>query len=247
MHYRFAPTLVAASMSVAAQAGPAPIAPGPTAPVGEIAQTLRLPASGLQMIQTTDGRTFYVSDNGRYLLNGPVKDLWHGGEELTSVSQARDLADRIDLARLKLDPHDLGALDYGEGKRDVVVFIDPYCPHCAQLLQDLPALRTQYRFRLVPLPVLGEPSQRAVVALACRAETDAKAALALLMQAKANTLPAPKGESTCGVLPVQQALVAARLFGLSGTPFLIAPDGRMRNGAPKDLAAWLNNAEDPNT
>ena len=34
-------------------------------------------------------------------------------------------------------------------------------------------------------------------------------------------------------------LVTAKLFGIDGVPFLIAPDGRTFKGAPDNLADWL--------
>jgi hypothetical protein len=103
-------------------------------------------------------RLLFVADNGRYVFSGPAFDLWHGAR-LEAFDQAVALAQRIDLARLKLDPAALGALDLGTGPRDVVAFVDPLCPHCRTLLATLPALADRYRFRLVPLPVLGKGSQ----------------------------------------------------------------------------------------
>ena len=56
----------------------------------------------------------------------------------------------IELARLKLAPADLGAINDGTG-REVVVFVDPDCEHCRALYADLPSLTDRYRFRLVAL------------------------------------------------------------------------------------------------
>ena len=36
-------------------------------------------------------------------------------------------------------------------------------------------------------------------------------------------------------------MVTAKLFGIDGVPFLIAPDGRTFKGAPDSLADWLAN------
>ena len=144
-----------------------------------IRRLARLPTQGLQAVETTDGQLLYVSDNGRYLIRGTAYDLWHGAE-LTSLTQAEDLAGRIDLKRLKLDPADLGALDTGTGPA-VLAFVDPHCPHCADLLADLPSLTDRYRFRLIPLPI-GAASQTAVLALHCLAATDPAAALKALFE-----------------------------------------------------------------
>jgi thiol:disulfide interchange protein DsbC len=37
--------------------------------------------------------------------------------------------------------------------------------------------------------------------------------------------------------------VTARLLGIPGVPYLIAPDGRLKQGAPADLKAWLEGNE----
>ena len=200
-----------------------------------IARMARLPVAGLQAVETSDGALMFFSDNGRYVLRGAALDLWHGAK-LTAFDQAQRLAGRIDLARLKLDVKELGAIDLGEGP-EVVVFVDPFCPHCAELYGDIKALTGMYRFRLVPIPVLGEPSQRAVLALDCLSSRDPAKAREALLDAHANALPAPA--DGCGAGTAQRALIAAQILGIQGTPFLIAPDGRVRPGRPGDLAAWL--------
>ena len=208
--------------------------PAPTqAP--SIARMARLPVTGLQVVETTEGELLFLSDNGRYALRGPALDLWHGAK-LVSFEETERLADRIDLGRLKLDAGDLGAIDVGAGP-EVVVFVDPQCPHCAALYAELQALVGTYRFRLVPVPVLGEASQRAVLALACLSGSDPGKAREALLTNQSPGIPEPSAD--CGQGTAQRALIAAQILGIRGTPFLIAPDGRLRQGRPEDLAAWL--------
>ncbi len=195
----------------------------------------RLPVAGVQMVEAGE-RVLFVSDNGRYVFTGPAWDLWHGAK-LETLEAGTRLASRVDLKRLGLDPTGLGALDLGNGSSEVVVFVDPRCPHCRRLLEMLPALAGRYRFRLVPLPVLGPDSETAVVRLNCLAERDPTAAREALLAGNADQLPAPEG--TCGQAPAQRALVTAQLLGIAGVPYLIAPDGRLQQGVPANLEAWL--------
>jgi thiol:disulfide interchange protein DsbC len=199
----------------------------------------RLPVSGVQMVEAGE-RVLFVSANGRYVFTGPAWDLWHGAR-LETLNETARLAERIDLKRLGLDPAALGALDLGTGERDVVVFVDPRCPHCRRLMEGLPALAERYRFRLVPLPVLGPESETAVLRLACLAERDPSTARDALLAQTVEALPAPTG--TCGQAPVQRALVTAQLLGIVGVPYLIAPDGRLQHGVPEDLEGWLEGNE----
>ena len=50
-------------------------------------------------------------------------------------------------------------------------------------------------------------------------------------------------EGTCGQASAQRALVTAQLLGIAGVPYLIAPDGRLQQGVPADLEAWLEGNE----
>jgi thiol:disulfide interchange protein DsbC len=195
----------------------------------------RLPVAGLQMVQAGE-RLLFVSANGRYVFTGPAWDLWHGAR-LASPGEAARLAGRIDLKHLGLDPGALGALDVGEGTQTVVLFVDPRCPHCRALLRALPALGARYRFRLVPLPVLGPASEQAVARLDCLAERAPQQAREALLSGKVDALPEPT--AGCGQARAQRALVTAELLGITGVPYLIAPDGRMQQGAPADLSQWL--------
>lgn len=203
----------------------------------------RLPAGGVRMVQS-GSQVFFLSDNGRYAFFGPGFDLWHG-VRLTSLPETERLMGRLDRTRLTLDAGDLGALDVGTGTAEVLVFADPRCGACAALLERLqalpPPLLKQYRFRLIPVPVLGGESQREVLALSCLAERDRTAALEAWLAQRTAELPPPTDR--CGQGPLQRALVTAHLLGLERVPFLIAPDGRLQSGAPPDLEAWLAGGE----
>jgi thiol:disulfide interchange protein DsbC len=199
----------------------------------------RLPVAGMQMVDVGE-QVLFVSDNGRYVFTGPAWDLWHGAK-LTTLEEGARLAARVDLKRLGLDPASLGVIDLGSGEEEVVAFVDPRCPHCRDLLEKIPDLAERYRFRLVPLPVLGRDSETDVVRLDCLAESDPAAASEALLASDVAALPEAAG--TCGQATAQRALVTARLLGIRGVPYLIAPDGRLQQGAPADLQAWLEGNE----
>ncbi len=202
-----------------------------------------LPINGLKMVKTGE-QTVFMSSNGRFAFyGGKLMDVWTQ-QEIKELGDIDNIAKRIDLAKMKLNVDDLGPVTVGQGKASVLVFIDPRCPYCGKVMHDLQALKDQYTFKLVMVPILGAESQNIVVQLACQwGSSDAKAKDAVrdrLLKQDYAGLPSEQ-PSQCNKEPLQKAMVTAKLFGLQGVPFLIAPDGRTHSGAPEVLADWLAN------
>ena len=202
-----------------------------------------LPISGLKMVKT-GAQTVFISSNGRFAFyGGKLMDIWTQ-QEIKDLPDIDKIANRIDLSRMKLNVDDLGPVTIGHGKESVLIFIDPRCPYCGKVMKDLQALQDKYTFKLVMVPILGAESQNIVVQLACQlgsADTKTKDGVRerLLKQDYAG-LP-PEQPTQCNKEPLQKAIVTAKLFGLQGVPFLIAPDGRTHSGAPEILVDWLAN------
>lgn len=202
-----------------------------------------LPISGLKMIKTGE-RNVFISNNGRFALyGGKLLDVWTQ-QEIKDIADIDRIANRIDLTRMKLNVDDLGPVTVGHGKQSVLVIIDPRCPYCGKVLKDLQALQDRYTFKLVMVPILGPESQNVVIQLSCQLSGSDKKVQdsvreRLLKQDYAG-LPTDS-PAQCNKEPLQKAIVTAKLFGLQGVPFLIAPDGRTHSGAPEILSDWLEN------
>jgi thiol:disulfide interchange protein DsbC len=202
-----------------------------------------LPITGLKMIKTGD-QIMFVSSNGRFgIVGGKMIDVWTS-QEIKDITDIDKIANRIDLSRMKLNLDDLGPVTVGHGKDTVLVIIDPRCPYCGKVMKDLQALQDKYTFKLVMVPILGQESQNVTVQLACQLASNDKKAQAsvkdrLLKQDYAG-LPTDN-PTQCNREPLQKAVVTAKLFGIQGVPFLIAPDGRTHSGAPEALVDWLEN------
>jgi len=204
-----------------------------------------LPIHGLNMVKA-GGKIFFMSDNGRFVITGTLLDVWNR-VAVTELDQVDQIANRIDLSKMKLKIDDLGPASFGTGKPQVVVFVDPRCPYCGKVQKQMDAIKGQYTFKLIPIPVLGPESQSLVVKIGCMLQTQAKdKARDALMHQAYDTLPS-EIDSKCNREPVQRAMVTAKLFGIDGVPFLIAPDGRTFKGAPDSLADWLANKTEPKT
>lgn len=202
-----------------------------------------LPITGLKMVKTGD-QIVFMSSNGRFALyGGKLLDVWTQ-QEIKELADIDRIAKRIDLSRMKLNIDDLGPVTVGHGKDAVLVFIDPRCPYCAKVIKDLQTLQDRYTFKLVMLPLLSEASQTIVVQLACQLASGDKNSRdnvrERLLKQDYTGLPSDN-PAHCNKEPLQKAIVTAKLFGLPGVPFLIAPDGRTHSGAPESLADWLEN------
>ena len=202
-----------------------------------------LPITGLKMVKTGD-KLVFMSTNGRFALyGGKLLDVWTQ-QEIKDLPDIDRIAKRIDLSRMKLNIDDLGPVSVGHGKDSVLIFIDPRCPYCGKVMKDLQALQDRYTFKLVMVPLLGQESQNVVVQLACQQASQDKnvqdSVRQRLLKQDFAGLPTDN-PAQCNKEPLQRAVITAKLFGLPGVPFLIAPDGRTHSGAPESLSDWLEN------
>ena len=58
-----------------------------------------------------------------------------------------------------------------------------------------------------------------------------------------NTLGSLPSKETCDPGQYDQTLLTAHFIGIEGVPFVVAPDGHVSKGRPKNLKSWLESAE----
>jgi len=204
--------------------------------VGESTQTYRLPADGLIMVQNGK-QVYFTTPNARYLIRGQLYDVWNG-EFIDSVDKAKRLGDRIQLSKLKIDiDKDLKPFYLGTGDREVVAFIDPHCPYCHKLLQQMQALGDEYRFKLILIPALGDKSAETIRLLRCGSSKDNRNhdVVARLLKTDYQGLR----DERCDLDPFLKSAILAKILGVTGVPFLINQDGRVLRGYVEDLKGWL--------
>lgn len=186
------------------------------------------PIAGLYEI--VSGRNIYYSDlEGHHLI---------AGGHIFDTSNRRDLTaarlqelNRIDWKILPLDK----AIVSGDPKGlPLAVFTDPDCPFCRRLekeLQHVKGVRV-YSF-LFPLTQLHKHAEEHAKAIWC-----AKDRHQAMMDIMLNNKPVAKG--SCAT-PIAEIHALGVKLGISGTPTMIAGDGRLFPGLKKadDLKAWL--------
>lgn len=197
---------------------------------------VELPIKNLRAVQN-DGQIFFVSDNGRFVLTGQLYDIWYK-TPLDSLAQMEEVAARIDFTRMGMNVDTLNTVSMGSGEKQVVVFVDPLCTPCHALMHDARKLTSQYTFKFIAVPALGEESNRLAKTMACA--KDPQEALDALLNNTLKTLPT---RTPCDVGHYDKTLLTAQLLGIEGVPFIVGPEGRVGRGRPANLAAWLEGAQ----
>lgn len=196
----------------------------------------RLPGTGMSVVEA-GGKSYVMSDNGRFaipLATSRVIDLWNG-KVIRSAADAAEIANKVDLKMLGLNIDDLNTLTVGEGKKQVVAFVDPECPYCKQLMSQMGALGKSYSFKIVPLPLLGERSVKEVQALHCM--KDQKQAAEILVSGDYASLEG--ADISCSGTRIQRSIVTSRVLGIDAVPYVITDQNVLHRGAVKDLRQFL--------
>jgi thiol:disulfide interchange protein DsbC len=177
------------------------------------------------------GQVIYVSDDGKYLLQGTAYD----------IAARRDLGEeamkslRVELMR-DMPPKDRIVFAPKDPKYTLTVFTDIECGYCRKLhseIAQINRLGIAVQYVAFPRMGLGSEDYRKMVAVWCAADrrqalTDAK-----------NDRPVAARECTN---PVALQYRLGQRMGLTGTPMILAGDGTMLGGylPPQQLRAALD-------
>ena len=225
---------------------------GLAAPLASVAQTGAPPSSGLlERLRTLYPATrfgtvsptpwlgvfevamgnniAYVDETGQFFLFGHLYDM-KAQRDLTA--ERKDMLTRIDFAALPLE--DAIREVRGNGARSLAIFSDPDCPYCRRLEADIKSLSdvTLYTF-LMPIQSLHPHARGKAVAVWC--SDDRVSTWHALMRRDE-----PIAARECPH-PVDRNIELGERLGITGTPTLVAADGRVLPGAASaaQIDAWL--------
>ena len=176
-------------------------------------------------------QVFYVSKDGRFVVDGDVVDV-KLGKNLTEELRA---AGRLKLIN-SIDPANMIIFAPKHVKHVVTVFTDVDCPYCRKMHSHI-AEYNQYgievRYLAFPRTGVNTPSYFKAVSVWCAA--DRKKALTEAKLGK----PVPMRKCNS---PVDHQLTLAGKLGISGTPTIILEDGSVLPGyvPPKKLSQYLD-------
>lgn len=197
-----------------------------------------VPLQGLMMVKTREG-VLFISSNGQFIFKGAeLYDMWNRQEVHTFEDLEK--ASTINLRRMGVKFEDLSSYTYGNGDKEVVLFVDPKCPYCNKTLSTLSQYKDRYTFRIVMLPILGKESEEIVAKMECM--KDKSMATEYMLHGAWDQMP-KVDTKTCNLTKVQKARVTAQVIGIKAVPFIIATNGRASSGYKKDLSDYLKKNE----
>ena len=171
----------------------------------------------------------YVDETGQYFLFGHLYDM-KLQRDLTA--EHKDTLARVEFASLPLV--DAMKEVRGNGARTLAIFSDPDCPYCRRLEAEMKGLTdlTIYTF-LMPIASLHPEARARAISVWC--SKDRVGAWHALMW-RDEKIPAKE----CAH-PVDRNVALGDRLGISGTPTLVAADGRILPGAASNaqIEAWL--------
>ena len=172
----------------------------------------------------------YTDDSGRYFIFGHLFDM----KEQVDLTAQR----RVDSRKVEFPSQFLAnaiKTVKGDGSRVVAVFSDPDCPYCKKLEGELARLdNVTIDTFLYPLEQIHPEAKTKSIAVWCAADRQ-QAWSQMVLTGSAPKLVACNN-------PVNDNLVLGSRLGVTGTPTLIALDGRLLPGAvpAEKLDQWLN-------
>lgn len=168
----------------------------------------------------TEGQTVYVSNDGRYLIQGALFDI----EKKEDISQiGLSVVRRAELAKIPATDRIVFA-PVGPAKHRVAIFTDIECGFCRKLHEDI----AEYNKRGIAIEYLAFPraglqSADSVAMQSVWCASDRRKALT---DAKAGRPVPPMACKN----PVADQYESGRRMGLTGTPMIINEDGLMLPG-----------------
>ncbi len=168
----------------------------------------------------------YLDVTKKYLISGQIVDI-KGKRNLTQESS--EVMNKIDPSKIPLG--DAIVIGDKNAKKRVIVFTDPDCPFCAKLHPELKKIVSERKdvvffVKMFPLPIHKEAAEKSK-AIAC------EKSLAMLDAAFEKK---PISKPKCKTSAVDDNIALGKKLGITGTPTLVMPDGRVISGF-RDAAA----------
>ncbi len=191
------------------------------------------PVPGLHEVELEGGSYLYATADARYLIAGDLYQV--RGGEIVAITEERRGEKRRELLAGIGNEDMVVFTPKSAVKASVLVFTDTDCGYCRKLhmqMADYHDYGIEVRYLAYPRAGVASPTFDAMVSVWCA--NDRQRAMTTLKRGEG--LPA----KTCAN-PVAQQYRIGRQVGITGTPTIVLPDGRMVPGyvPPEQLADLL--------
>ncbi len=183
------------------------------------ARIVKTPYAGLYEVDFGN-HVFYTDAQGRYLFAGEILDT-RTGVNLTKQRVAE--LDRVPWKDLPL--HDAFKVVYGNGKTEIAVFEDPYCPYCHRLEKTLEGIGNM-TVHVFLFPVIRPDSPARAREIWC--SPDRGRAWQDWMDHQKAPAPAP---ARCKAHALEANLALGQRLGIESTPTMFLHNGMRITGA----------------
>jgi thiol:disulfide interchange protein DsbC len=213
------------------------------APEAEILKVQFSPVNGLWEIAINNkGKSalFYLDFSKKFIISGSIIEVKTGKNKTRERVATLQDNRRVDFSKIPLNR----ALVMGDvaSPRKVAVFTDPDCGFCAELHKEMEKVLQEKRdiafyIFLYPLSFHKDAYWKAKSIVCSRS-------LKMLEQAYSR-VEIPKLE--CDSKEIDADIKLAEALGITGTPTLVLPDGRIHTGMmpAKQLVEYINGARQP--
>jgi thiol:disulfide interchange protein DsbC len=182
------------------------------------AKIIKTPYAGLYEVDV-GSKIFYTDAKATFLFAGEIFDT----KTQTNVTKARiDDLRRVNWKDLPFK--DSFKLVFGNGKRQIAIFEDPYCPYCHKMEATLEKM-SNVTLHVFVVPIIRRESMQQARDIWC-APNRSKAWLDWMNK----QVQPPAAAATC-VDPLKANVELAEKLGISSTPTLIFMDGSRMEGA----------------
>ncbi|NWF54805.1 MAG: DsbC family protein [Syntrophaceae bacterium] len=192
----------------------------------EVVNIQMSPIKGLWEVSLDDrGKKglLYVDFSHKYVLPGPIIEVKTGSNKTLEKMGQMQEKKRVDFARIPLpSPLVLGS---PEASKRIAVFTDPDCPFCGKLHAELEKVvreRKDVSFHILLFPLaMHKDAYWKSKSILCRRSLE-------MLEEAFDQKPVPRVD--CDTQEIEANIRLAQSLGITGTPTLVAPDGRVLSG-----------------
>ena len=203
---------------------------GAALPALDITTIAKTPVDGLFEVSSNNDQPLLVSASGKYIVAGEIYQL--EGHKITNISEQKREVQRAALLAAVPENEKMSFIPEGDTKAKITVFTDIDCGYCRKLHKEIPelnALGVRVDYLAYPRAGVGSGSYNKVVSAWCSDDPQA----AMTKAKNGQVIPSKNCEN-----PVARHLDLGQKVGVSGTPAIILPSGKLLPGyAPAKVLA----------